>query len=63
MGTEASSTKYWVVIPNWVRRRLGIKAGMREWDRIESLPLLSPRDLRGFLKGTGSDVDRDADRV
>lgn len=68
METVAVSTKFQVVIPKSVRRPLGIKPGMRVQvlvygDRIELLPVRSPRDLRGFLKGMGSDVDRDEDRV
>lgn len=63
METVSRSTKYWVVMPNCVRRRLGIKAGMRERDRIESHTPPRPRDPRGFLKGMGSEVHREEDRL
>lgn len=68
METVAVSAKYQVVIPKSVRRPLGIKPGMRVQvlvygDRIILLPLRSARDLRGFLKGMGSEIERDEDRV
>lgn len=63
MDTVVSSTKHRVVTPRSVRRFLGIKSGMRARDRIESQPLPSPCDLRGFLKGMGSEVNREEDRL
>lgn len=63
METVAGLTKYRVVTPRSVRRLLGIWTGMQERDRIESLPRPSPRDLRGFLKGMGSAVHREEDRL
>lgn len=63
METVSRSTKYQIVTPRSVRRLLGIKSGMRGRDRIESQPLPSPHNLRGFLKGMGSEVHREEDRL
>jgi len=62
------SAGYQVVIPKSLRAALAIKPGMTlqvllDGDRLVLLPLRSARDLRGFLKGMGSDVRREGDRV
>lgn len=66
--TVTVSPKYQVVIPQGVRESLGIKPGQKldvfEYDgRIEFVLVRSPREMRGFLSGIDTSVDRDPDRV
>ncbi|MFL5382362.1 MAG: AbrB/MazE/SpoVT family DNA-binding domain-containing protein [Longimicrobiaceae bacterium] len=68
MKTVTVSPKYQVVIPQGVRESLGIKPGQKldvfEYDgRIEFVLVRSPREMRGFLSGIDTSVDRDPDRV
>lgn len=62
------SPKFQVVIPQAVREQLHIEAGQKLQvmafdNRIELLPIESPRQLRGFLPGIDTAIDREADRV
>jgi len=62
------SPKFQVVIPLTVRRAMGLHAGQKmrvmEFEgRIELIPDRDIIELRGFLKGINTDVDREADRV
>jgi AbrB family looped-hinge helix DNA binding protein len=66
--TVTVSPKYQVVIPQGVRESLGIKPGQKldvfEYDgRIEFVLVRHPREMRGFLSGIDTSVDRDPDRV
>jgi AbrB family looped-hinge helix DNA binding protein len=58
------SSKYQVVIPRSVRERLRLKPGMKlqvvEYDgRVEFLPVRKASELRGFLKGMSTGIERD----
>lgn len=62
------SPKFQIVIPQAVREQLHIEAGRKlqvlVYDkRIELLPLESPQQLRGFLRGIDTTVERESDRV
>ncbi len=62
------SPKFQVVIPLAVRERLGIQAGRKlqvlAYDnRVELLPMETPQQLRGFLRGLDTTVTREDDRV
>ena len=62
------SPKYQVVIPKHVREALKIKSGQRLrilvfGDRIELIPEKSIMEMKGFLKGIDTRLDRDEDRL
>ena len=68
METVTVSPKYQVVIPSAVRRSLGIRPGqkiqvIRYGNRIELIPLRPIEEMRGFLKGMDTTVEREPDRV
>ncbi len=68
METVTVSAKYQVVIPQTIRQSLGIRPGQKVQmflygDRIELVPTKPMRQMRGFLKGIDTTLERDADRV
>jgi AbrB family looped-hinge helix DNA binding protein len=68
MNSVTVSPKYQVVIPRDIREALGIVSGQKMQiiayrNRIELIPLKPMREMRGFLKGIDTAVERDADRV
>lgn len=67
MQSVTLSPKYQVVIPLSVRRSLGLKPGQKmqvvEYEgRVEFIPERDIRELRGFLKGISTEVEREEDR-
>lgn len=68
MNTVKVSPKFQVVIPRSLRELLGIQPGQRievlvYENRIEFIPLKPMKQMRGFLKGIDTRVERDADRL
>ncbi len=64
MSTVKISPKFQVVIPKEIRETMGLKSGqeveiLRYEGKIELVPLRPLRQLRGFLKGIRTDVERD----
>ncbi|HET8655117.1 MAG TPA: AbrB/MazE/SpoVT family DNA-binding domain-containing protein [Longimicrobiaceae bacterium] len=62
------SPKYQVVIPRSVRERLRLRPGQQVQvipyeNRIEFIPMRPARELRGFLQGMSTDLEREADRL
>ena len=62
------SPKFQVVIPKKIRELLGLSPGQKiqaiAYDgRIELIPLRPTKEMRGFLPGIDTDVDREADRA
>jgi AbrB family looped-hinge helix DNA binding protein len=68
METVTVSPKYQIVIPRIVREALGIKPGqkvqiLQYQNRIEFIPLKKMKEMRGFLKGINTTIEREEDRV
>lgn len=68
MKAVTVSPKFQIVIPRDVRESMDIQPGtkvqvLQYENRIELVPLKSPRELRGFLKGIDTDIRREQDRV
>ena len=68
MTAVTVSPKYQVVIPKKIREQLGIISGQKlqvlVYDqRIELIPLRPIEEMRGFLRGIDTQVERDVDRI
>jgi AbrB family looped-hinge helix DNA binding protein len=68
METVKVSPKFQVVIPRKIRESLGIRPGQRIQvlvyeGRVEFIPLKLMKEMRGFLRGIDTTVERDQDRV
>ncbi len=68
MTVVTLSPKYQVVIPQAIRKALGLRPGQKiqaiqYQDRIEFIPLKRARAVRGFLEGIDTRVPRERDRA
>lgn len=68
MTSVTVSPKYQVVIPKEVRESMGIVSGQKIQvltyrNRIELIPIKPMKDMRGFLKGIDTNVEREDDRL
>ena len=68
MEAVTISPKYQVVIPRKIRESLRLKPGLKVQvlaygNRIELIPLKKISDMRGFLNGIDTEVDREPDRI
>jgi AbrB family looped-hinge helix DNA binding protein len=62
------STKYQVVIPKEIRKNFNVHPGEKmeiipHDNRLEFIKVKNIKDMRGFLKGIDTTVERDGDRV
>lgn len=68
MEAVTLSPKFQVVIPRKIRESLNLKPGLKiqvltYGNRIELIPLRKISEMRGFLKGINTEVDRESDRI
>lgn len=68
MTVVTVSPKYQVVIPKEVRESMGIVSGQKVQiltyrNRIELIPIKPIKEMKGFLRGINTDVERNEDRV
>lgn len=68
MKSVTISPKFQVVIPEMIREAMDLKAGEKVFvfqyeNRIEYIPQKSMKNMRGFLKGINTTVERERDRV
>ncbi|HEY7677610.1 MAG TPA: AbrB/MazE/SpoVT family DNA-binding domain-containing protein [Candidatus Methylomirabilis sp.] len=68
METVTISPKFQVVIPKAIRKTLGLEPGQKVQalvyeNRIEFIPVLPLKKMRGFLAGIDTTVPRERDRV
>lgn len=67
MSVVTVSPKYQVVIPLHIRSALGLAPGQKVQvlqyeDRVEFVPLRTPKEMRGFVRGIATSVPRERDR-
>jgi AbrB family looped-hinge helix DNA binding protein len=68
MNTVTVSPKFQIVIPQAIRQSLGLQPGQKVQailyeNRIELIPIRPMAEMRGFLKGIVTTIEREEDRL
>ena len=68
MRTVTISSKYQVVIPKDIRESIGLHVGAKlevitYGSRIELVPIVPMKKLKGAFKGLNTDIQREDDRI
>jgi AbrB family looped-hinge helix DNA binding protein len=68
MNTITVSPKFQVVIPQAIREELSLKPGeklrvIRYDNRVELIRIQPIKELRGFLRGMNTTIEREDDRL
>ena len=68
MEAVTISPKFQIVIPRKIRDSLKLKPGLKVQvlvygNRIELIPLKRISEMRGFLEGISTEIDRESDRI
>jgi len=68
MASVTVSPKFQVVIPKEIRKKFGLLPGQKiqvivYGNRIELIPVMPVKRMRGFLKGIDTRVPREGDRA
>jgi len=68
METVTISSKFQIVIPRAIRESLGLQPGQKfqaiqYGNRIELIPVKPIKEMRGFLKGIDTKIERETDRI
>ena len=68
METVTLSSKFQIVIPLSVREELKLTPGekmrvIRYSDRVELIPVRPIEEMRGFLRGIDTNIEREDDRL
>ena len=68
MDTVTLSPKFQVVIPQAIREALALRPGekmrvIRYGNRVEFIPVRTAKEMRGFLKGIDTNIEREGDRL
>ena len=68
MNTVTISPEFQVVIPQAIRESLQLKPGQKIQaiqfeNRIELIPVVPMKSMRGFLKGIDTTIEREKDRL
>ena len=67
MASVTVSPKFQIVIPKEVREQMGLKPGQKlfvllDGGRIHLVPVRPMMEMRGFVKGIDTRIDREPDR-
>ena len=68
MNTVTVSSKFQVVIPKEIRESIGLQAGTKleiisYGSRLELVPIVPMKKLKGIFKGIKTDISREDDRL
>lgn len=68
METVTLSSKYQIVIPQSIREQMNLTPGekirvLRYLDRVELIPVRPITEMRGFLEGMDTEIEREEDRI